>query len=462
MPDLVGDIGANIVKYLASLAGGDESWSQYAGDPRHPMAARIGSAVGAEVGGVANNLQTFMGPMYGEGHVPQFGTGESGADYAGAGIGLASMMGGPGGEAGVGAGWNPGAFKYLDSLTKQKPALKPETAAAVQQMISKGPEWTQTVFETSPAGTPGKGYAALSGMKHLQEEMAKPPPVTLAEMAKPPQPSMAPKPSVAPKLPKPVSSTPLTAEQALGSYQPASQADMNQLFGQPIKPLQVPTMLPYNPDLTGKAALPHETAPGTSGQMLPFNPEGLPMDQASVMQRMKEQGFAPIGKNWLFWRGIEQHGPYSWDSAAMGYKDPSGKTNEPGLFLAPDTVGLDKEGKPIASMYGPNVNAHVVRSDNPLVIDWEKASGGKAYDSSAMQKVIKDTWDKGNDAVLLKNIVDIGGKQDQLVVKSPNQLRHPHAAFNPKFKDTPNLLAARGGMGVTPWVVPQGDDNEQR
>jgi hypothetical protein len=546
---LVGKAGANIVKQLASLAGGDESWAHYAGNPAHPMVARIGSAVGEEARrfgtGLANDLQTFMGPMYGEGHVPMSNEGVSGADYAGAGINLAAGMGGPGGETGVGAGWNPKAKTYLDSLMKQKPSLKPETAAVVQQMISKGPEWAAEFNKANPPGTTGVGFSTLATAMHKMEEAKKsgptvfnpsaPASVTVKKTVAPQavwspkatkflkeqgyapgsfspesaaslafipnptpntkvwikaldehiadiaakQPSMAagwtspyvkkppatPTPGVSTAKTKPtktVSSTTLSPEQALGFSQPATQADLNQLFGQNVPALRVPTMKPYDPNVSYPANLAHETAPGTSGVQQPFNPGELPMDNESVMKRMQEQGYAPIDKNWLFWRGVKQHGPFSWDSAEVGYRDPSTKTNEPGLFLAPAKM-QGKEGKTIATMYGTNVNPHVVRADNPLVVDWKKVSGGTMYNSTSMQKVIKQLWAKGHDAVLLKGIGDIGGHQDQLVVRHANQVRHPHAAFDPSKKSSRNLLAARGTGGVTPLVVPdeqEGGQNE--
>ena len=498
------DPNADALTQAASIPTGavppmQENWAQYAGDPTHPMLARVGSAAVEEArrfgAGIKNDLQRFIGPMYGEGHVPQFNEGVSGTDYAGAGLNLASLLQGPGSETGVGAGWNTGAGKYLDNLMKAKPPLKPETAAAVQQMISKGPGWAKDFIENAPDGTPGKGFASLATLKHNVEEAAKPKssPVSVAQpgtglpvpagspasvSGKPPMPAgftssygtpayNAPTPLKKPPV-KTVASTPQTAQQALfggpgTAVHALAQQQLEQLMQMHISPLSVPEMLPYDPTKTGLAALSHETAPGTSGKMTPFNPEGLPMDDPTVMKRMQEQGFAPIGGNWLFWRGVQQKGPFSWDSAAMGYKDPAGKTNEPGIFLHPDVSAKGKPGKVPAAKYamGGPVNPHVVRADNPLVKEWKDVAGGKDYSSPAMQKAIKDAWAKGHDALLLKNIVDVGGNHDQLIVRSPNQLRHPHAVFNPKFKNTPNLLAAGGPGGVTlPLVARPEDMNE--
>lgn len=514
---LIARHGANIVKMLArTFAGSDaENWAEYAGNPLHPMPARIGSAVGEEAKraamAVPNALQEFVGPMYGEGHVPQFNEGGSGADYAGAGITLASMMGGPGGETGVGAGWNPGAAKYLDNLIKSKPPLKPETASVVKEMIANGPAWGQRFFESAPESQPGKGFAALATTKHLMEEAAKPKPqipapqtpvspaaqaslakvgaageaeaaklgssVTQApvsatgealdsEFTKPSVAAAPPLKQPKAKMPKAVKSAPVTPEQALGFGGGATANDLAPVFEKKWPKLEVPSMAPYNPNVTGKAAYSMETAPGTSGQTLPFNPSGLPMDQASVTQRMQEQGFGPLNNNLVWWRGVAPHGPYSWDSAAVGYKDPITKDYEPGLFFHPDVNAKGKPGAPNANLYGANLNPHVLRTDNPLVMEWKSATKGSTmYSKAVMSKIIKDAWAKGHDSLLLKNINDIGGNHDQLIVRHPNQLRHPSAAFDPKYKGTSNLLAARG-TGVPPMVVQDkdlegGDDNEQ-
>lgn len=615
----------------------EEGYAKYAGDPSHPMESRIMSALVEEARrtglGLKNSLQTFMGPMYGEGHVPQFNemTPEQASGYAGAGINLASQMTAPGGETGLGAGWNPKALEYLQGVLEKKPLLLPETQAAVHNLLSGGTEIGEQLSKDVTA--PGAGFATIAGLKHgaeqkvmdeaaatkaaaeakaqaaadakaaaaaakaaaktktapaatvaasvngwspkavdfLQKNNLNPhfmdpadvgdlkinsavitpadepwlkaldvhtgatkpkpgkPPATptpapaaasaaaqagvdwsptakdllIAEgldptthnpyevyhgaaqgdplfapgsawkaalaahkqdvqvMPVPAAPAVAAPATTAVKAKKAptVASTPMTAAQALSApanphviipakaTKATSDAQLNQLFSTYVPQLQVPKMKPYDPTVPMPAQLAHETAPGTSGMTTPFNPDGLPMDKASVVKRMTDLGFGPIGGNWLFWRGVAPHGPFSWDSAAVGYKNPAGKNNEPGLFFAPNANAKGKPGKPIATMYGSNVNAHVIRSSNPLVAKWKDIAGGSGYSSSAMQKAIKDAWAKGHDALLVKDINDLGGTHDQMVVRNANQVRHPHAAFNPKYKDLPNLLAG-GGLGI--------------
>lgn len=59
-------------------------------------------------------------------------------------------------------------------------------------------------------------------------------------------------------------------------------------------------------------------------------------------------------------------------------------------------------------------------------------------------------WDDGYDAVLLKNYTTPGGKtgKETIVVKSPEQLRSIFAKFDPKDKDSRDLLAGIFPIGV--------------
>lgn len=56
----------------------------------------------------------------------------------------------------------------------------------------------------------------------------------------------------------------------------------------------------------------------------------------------------------------------------------------------------------------------------------------------------------GRDAVVLRNYTTPGGRTGETVVvlKEPNQLRSPTAAFDPAKRDSSDLLASLGGLGV--------------
>jgi hypothetical protein len=148
-----------------------ETWAHYAGNPEHPMLGRVGSGM-VELArqkalGLKNALETFVGPMYGQGHVPM--AGENGTEYAGAGFGLANLLGGGAPEGALSAGWNPRALGYLNGLLKQKPALKPETASAVKDLLANGPEH----LDTMESNAPGKGFGTLAKTLHDVEEKQK-------------------------------------------------------------------------------------------------------------------------------------------------------------------------------------------------------------------------------------------------------------------------------------------------
>jgi hypothetical protein len=60
---------------------------------------------------------------------------------------------------------------------------------------------------------------------------------------------------------------------------------------------------------------------------------------------------------------------------------------------------------------------------------------------------LADAWDRGFDAVMLRNYTSPGGKTgDILVVRDPSQLRSPFATFDPEKRQSSNLLAGIAGI----------------
>jgi hypothetical protein len=58
-------------------------------------------------------------------------------------------------------------------------------------------------------------------------------------------------------------------------------------------------------------------------------------------------------------------------------------------------------------------------------------------------------WSQGYDAVMLKNYTSLGGKKgDILVVKNPAQLRSPYAKFDPRQRNSRDLLAGIAGSAA--------------
>lgn len=68
---------------------------------------------------------------------------------------------------------------------------------------------------------------------------------------------------------------------------------------------------------------------------------------------------------------------------------------------------------------------------------------------------LREAWDRGYDAVLLKNYTTPGGRtgEDIIIVKDPSQLRSPQAAFDPAQRSSANLLAADNAKSSVPGTV---------
>jgi hypothetical protein len=84
------------------------------------------------------------------------------------------------------------------------------------------------------------------------------------------------------------------------------------------------------------------------------------------------------------------------------------------------------------------------RAERPAVAD---ATGAQPHE---IQVTLADAWDRGHDAVMLRNYTRPGGKtpENVVVVRDANQLRSPSAAFDPSRKLDRNLLAGVTGAGA--------------
>ena len=67
-----------------------------------------------------------------------------------------------------------------------------------------------------------------------------------------------------------------------------------------------------------------------------------------------------------------------------------------------------------------------------------------------IQSSLQNAWEQGHDAVTITNYTRPHGTKPEtiLVVRDPNQLRSPAAAFNPAKRNSANLLASLLGTGV--------------
>jgi hypothetical protein len=192
-----------------------------------------------------------------------------------------------------------------------------------------------------------------------------------------------------------------------------------------------------------------------AGPTLPHNPSGLDLSTEARMQRAVDMG---ANLDLPLYRGMNRHfeDHYGTFPRDIAFLDPSTKKNEPGIFSATDPR--------VANAYATgNKGAQVIPlyslAKNVKVVDWPTETGTSEYNGAGMQKVLKQALSEGHDAVHIKNIRDIGpsGPQEQYVNFHPNQLRSVNAVFNPKYKDSPNLLASRG-IPLTTVLTPVDHD----
>lgn len=91
-----------------------------------------------------------------------------------------------------------------------------------------------------------------------------------------------------------------------------------------------------------------------------------------------------------------------------------------------------------------------IGADNPAVLD---LTGDESH--SAVVATLRDAFDRGHDAVMLRNSNTFGGLKGQkiIVVRDANQLRSPYA-IDPAKRDSANLLAALAGLSAAPIGLP--------
>jgi hypothetical protein len=66
-----------------------------------------------------------------------------------------------------------------------------------------------------------------------------------------------------------------------------------------------------------------------------------------------------------------------------------------------------------------------------------------------IQASLKKAWDEGYDSVMLRNYTSPAGRRGTvLVVKDLAQLRSPFARFDPRKRNSSDLLAGVAGAGV--------------
>ena len=107
-------------------------------------------------------------------------------------------------------------------------------------------------------------------------------------------------------------------------------------------------------------------------------------------------------------------------------------------------LGRIETGKYRYFASGSNVTPVYAKYENTFIFDYE----GKKYREETYVSIISKALKAGHDSVLFKNTFDGGSEgynelTDILYIKNQENIRSTSAAFDPEFKDSPNLLYSR-------------------
>jgi hypothetical protein len=148
-------------------------------------------------------------------------------------------------------------------------------------------------------------------------------------------------------------------------------------------------------------------------------------------------------------------GPWGWvipDRAASAPPSPSGRRTQrfPDGEMETSSTQANQGG---AIPPGPIWH----RSERPTSIDV------RGVGESEIRASLLKAWEEGYDSVMLKNYTSPGGRTGTvLVVKDLAQLRSPSAKFDPRKRNSSDLLAGVAGAGVllplAEMAGPQSDD----
>jgi hypothetical protein len=164
----------------------------------------------------------------------------------------------------------------------------------------------------------------------------------------------------------------------------------------------------------------------------------LPMDEASRMARAKDMGFYTDMRLYHgSGRTFEEFKPVATSDNRM---------LAPGISTAFDPEVANVFAKLAHKRTGgeyPQVYPLLHRAENPVALRWKQTN-----DRSAVYATVRDAFDQGYDAVLVRDFPVSGKKHNILYVKDANQLRSPFAVFDPDKKNSGHLLAGAAGASV--------------
>ncbi len=125
-----------------------------------------------------------------------------------------------------------------------------------------------------------------------------------------------------------------------------------------------------------------------------------------------------------------------------------------GVSLATDPK-LANEFASRAGGEGMNVIPVLHRAKNPISIDLDGSESNEEIFAT-----VSDAWKRGFDSIKFNNYTTKQGGSGQsfVLVKDPNQVRSVNAAFDPKKKMSPNLLAGATGATILADVATNEDE----
>jgi len=218
-------------------------------------------------------------------------------------------------------------------------------------------------------------------------------------------------------------------------------------------------LVPFATDVAGAAMTGSFAAPAVSGGLgmgvRARPPTALPMDLSSQLERAKTGGFR---MDMPLYKGMDQD--------VTGF-DPAYRGTASGSLAAKEgfSVALDPETASEFAMQAKGErpgNGQIYplrhRAERPVVLRLD----GDETDKQ-IAGVLRDAWDAGHDAVLMRNYTTPDGLEGKTIlwVKDESQLRSPNANFDPAKRSSRNLLAANpaGSAPVGATVLGGGQDS---
>src|SRR5579859_2946293 len=141
-----------------------------------------------------------------------------------------------------------------------------------------------------------------------------------------------------------------------------------------------------------------------------------------------------------------------WSSYQNELHDPRNKSWEPGAFFSDDPEVAHKYTSPDSYAL-----PFVARAHNPMEVHWPTATGLDDYNSGHMNAILHTAKQKGADLVVVRDVHEMGGVQDQYVVLDPKIVRQPGAEFDPSKMNLAKLAAGVGGLSAAGAAAQSGE-----